>query len=28
VILAGDDRQLSSVERGGMFTALKERTAR
>lgn len=25
VILAGDDRQLSSVERGGMFTALKER---
>ena len=24
VILAGDDRQLSSVERGGMFTALKE----
>ena len=25
VILAGDDRQLSSVERGGMFTAIKER---
>ncbi|TAL01127.1 MAG: hypothetical protein EPO08_11470 [Rhodospirillaceae bacterium] len=25
VVLAGDDRQLSSVERGGMFTALKER---
>jgi Ti-type conjugative transfer relaxase TraA len=25
VILAGDDRQLSSVERGGMFTVLKER---
>jgi Ti-type conjugative transfer relaxase TraA len=25
VVLAGDDRQLASVERGGMFTALKER---
>jgi len=24
VILAGDDRQLGSVERGGMFTAIKE----
>jgi Ti-type conjugative transfer relaxase TraA len=24
VIIAGDDRQLSSVERGGMFTAIKE----
>ncbi len=25
VILVGDDRQLASIERGGMFTALKER---
>ena len=25
VVLAGDDRQLTSVERGGMFTALKQK---
>ena len=25
LILAGDDRQLSSIERGGMFGALKDR---
>jgi len=25
VVLAGDDRQLASVERGGLFTALRER---
>lgn len=25
LILAGDDRQLASIERGGLFTALKER---
>ena len=25
VILAGDDRQLASIERGGLFTALRER---
>ncbi|MBV8591989.1 MAG: AAA family ATPase [Acetobacteraceae bacterium] len=25
LILAGDDRQLSSIDRGGMFGALKDR---